>query len=906
MYIQKNIFFVVIIILFSCGNPNNIKTTQFEVQEYQIYCDSTQLNNMFKHYKTNNYIPVVIQKNGVKRHGEMRIRGDSSREYDKKSLKIRITDSLSMDMKSVFNFNAEYADLSFLRSFFSSAIFKHLNYPCFSTRFSKIYINNQYHGLFLEVENMDKDFLKNNGLNPKGDLFKASKDGACLFEKQELETKWEKKTNTEDSWIGLERLIEDIHHLPNDKFYEYLVENFNYPMLIDYLAINAFIANGSTYYHNYYIYRDQDSDGKWILLPWDLDKTLSYYDWKPYKYNQTSSDWENDNPLIEKCFLNGVVFNDFKERVDYLGKIINKNFYHPIFNSAAQNLSNYIISDSTNQIKSKKDWKKTIEKDQKFLKNRSSNLIRSITNLPLSFRVQKLPSEVHIPFKFLWDKPEDSAGMHYELWISNNFLFPDSNTYKFQTSNNFYWMTNAIPLGSYYWKVIANKNNFTTEGFNSKNRFTLKKGTMLPKKINKNMVLKSINSPYIVGEDITIDAGVTMSIEPGVTILMEENTEIFCKGKLNAIGTKKNPVKIAPKSSGSYFESLYFLNNSAGYLKNVHITDGLINSKHSFLKLDSVIVSIKNRPMEIGEKRPSIIWGWYGEIELNNISLIGNNKGEGINISWAKNIKITNSEFYNTPDAIELINVKKGIISNNLVVDSPDDAIDLNSCSNIIIKKNTLLNNGDKGISIGVDWGNKFITSHGKSFNIQVNNNYVLGNNIGVAVKDSSEVYAQNNIISFNKEGLKLYKKHKKYQAGGSLYSTNDQIENNITNTYVDDISSLIITNKIDSIYINRSGASFLIPLLIKYEVQTNKIRLHNVGKITFRLDGWALLDQEKNNIYNFNKAHNIDPEKSMVISTGCPVKQENCFCASYLNYNGIDGLYLKNDDNKIIQLEKK
>ena len=78
------------------------------------------------------------------------------------------------------------------------------------------------------------------------------------------------------------------------------------------------------------------------------------------------------------------------------------------------------------------------------------------------------------------------------------------------------------------------------------------------------------------------------------------------------------------------------------------------------------------------------------------------------------------------------------------------------------------------------------------------------------------------------------------------------------------------------------------------------------MGKITFRLDGWALLDQEKNNIYNFNKAHNIDPEKSMVISTGCPVKQENCFCASYLNYNGIDGLYLKNDDNKIIQLEKK
>ena len=40
----------------------------------------------------------------------------------------------------------------------------------------------------------------------------------------------------------------------------------------------------------------------------DLDKTLSYYDWKPYKYNETSSDWENDNSLIEKCFLNKQIF----------------------------------------------------------------------------------------------------------------------------------------------------------------------------------------------------------------------------------------------------------------------------------------------------------------------------------------------------------------------------------------------------------------------------------------------------------------------------------------------------------------------------------------------------------------------------------------------------------------------
>ena len=53
---------------------------------------------------------------------------------------------------------------------------------------------------------------------------------------------------------------------------------------------------------------------------------------------------------------------------------------------------------------------------------------------------------------------------------------------------------------------------------------------------------------------------------------------------------------------------------------------------------------------------------------------------------------------------------------------SPDDAIDLNDCMNIIIRGNTLVHNADKGISIGTDWNNKFVASKSgfnqKSLNI--------------------------------------------------------------------------------------------------------------------------------------------------------------------------------------------
>ena len=46
---------------------------------------------------------------------------------------------------------------------------------------------------------MDRDFLRINGLNPNGDLFKATKDGACLYALNELDSKWEKKTNKKNN-----------------------------------------------------------------------------------------------------------------------------------------------------------------------------------------------------------------------------------------------------------------------------------------------------------------------------------------------------------------------------------------------------------------------------------------------------------------------------------------------------------------------------------------------------------------------------------------------------------------------------------------------------------------------------------------------------------------------------------
>ena len=86
--------------------------------------------------------------------------------------------------------------------------------------------------------------------------------------------------------------------------------------------------------------------------------------------------------------------------------------------------------------------------------------------------------------------------------------------------------------------------------------------------------------------------------------------------------------------------------------------------------------------------------------------------------------------------------------------------------------------------------GNDFVTEHGRSNNINIINNIILGNNVGVAIKDSSEVYSSNNIISYNNEGLKLYKS-KKGMNWVAMYSLNDQITHNKNNYFKDEFSVL-------------------------------------------------------------------------------------------------------------------
>ena len=202
-------------------------------------------------------------------------------------------------------------------------------------------------------------------MSEKGNLYKATKDGACMSIFDNIENDWEKKSGITESRDDLKKLISDINSISDSLYLDFIKSNFNYSQFVNMLALNIYLANASTYYHNYYLYHAPN--GKWELLPWDMDKTLSYYEWMPYQYHRTSSEWESDNPLIERAFLNRQIFADIKNRIDELSRTsVSPNAILPVIDELEFLLESSVSKDSTAQINSISQWQDFLEKERTF------------------------------------------------------------------------------------------------------------------------------------------------------------------------------------------------------------------------------------------------------------------------------------------------------------------------------------------------------------------------------------------------------------------------------------------------------------------------------------------------------------------------------------------------------------
>ena len=103
-------------------------------------------------------------------------------------------------------------------------------------------------------------------------------------------------------------------------------------------------------------------------------------------------------------------------------------------------------------------------------------------------------------------------------------------------------------------------------------------GTNIDSDVASSTTWTKEGSPYIVTSSIHVDPGVTLSIEAGVEIQLNQRQGISIDGELNANGSKDNEIYLHPISETESWKGLSFNPGSKSNLANLnidHISQGL-------------------------------------------------------------------------------------------------------------------------------------------------------------------------------------------------------------------------------------------------------------------------------------------------------------------------------------------
>ncbi|MBD3278519.1 MAG: hypothetical protein GF388_09480, partial [Candidatus Aegiribacteria sp.] len=516
------------------------------VPSYRIYCDPAEYEVMIENYEEDIEIDcIVILDDTVYSNAKIRLRGDSSRGYPKKSYRITFDENMPFNGRTEWNFNSEYIDETYMHSWLFAWIMHELDYPCFTVDHARLYVNDLYIGLYVKLEPIDEQFLSDRGMDPDASLYKAAEDGACLSIFDDVSSSWEKKANEGENWNDLYDLIESLEKANPVNFHETAGEIFQINDLMTILAVNTLTMNFSTYYHNYFMYRDIRGTGLWTMMPWDVDRLWT--DWFSRSYAHSSCAYWWDNPLLEKVILNPVLLQAYFDRMDTVAQtVLAPEKINPVIDSLEIVLTDAVAEDEMDAITLSDFQNAVSELRDNRIQGRVGALQWMYEEDPRPFRAFR-GDTLSLGSKFVsWQTCEDPQGssIEYGLCLYKREDWPDDTLEFHQLTDTCFTFYSLTP-GSYVWSVDGSEpGGRSIEAYDHFNPFTVTDSwTPLSGDLSGINVLTSDESPYYVEDDIVIPGSASLQIQSGVDIRIAEEVTIQCFGDISCLGTSTDSVR---------------------------------------------------------------------------------------------------------------------------------------------------------------------------------------------------------------------------------------------------------------------------------------------------------------------------------------------------------------------------
>ena len=321
---------------------NNNAFLQFEVASVYVSMSAVDAQTMVADsvYSDYPFVASVIYSSSAIQdtltNVGIHVRGNTSRDAAKKSFELSFN-SYGPGRKyrglEKMKLNGEHNDVSILRSKVSYDLLTACGLPSARSSFIKLYINNEYKGLYIHIEHFDEEYIQKRFPNDHtGNLFKCFYGSDLTYHGTNptyYQNTYKLKTNEAvNDYSGLIHLIEVLYNSANANFVCEIQDVFDVDSYLRTLAVEILIGqwDGYAYNKNNYFLYERPSDGKFIFMEYDLDNTFGI-DW--FNVNWSARNiytWANANrPLYSK--LLAVPY--FKDRFNYHMKDILTNYFVP-------------------------------------------------------------------------------------------------------------------------------------------------------------------------------------------------------------------------------------------------------------------------------------------------------------------------------------------------------------------------------------------------------------------------------------------------------------------------------------------------------------------------------------------------------------------------------------------------
>ncbi len=267
------------------------------VQRVDLRLHTSDWEKLKQNFQQNTYYPADMVFNGqTVRNTGIRSRGLGSRSATKPGLRVDFdryaADQTFLGLKSLVLDNLTQ-DPSGVRETLTMKLFARLGIPAPREAHVRLYINNDYAGLYAVVESIDKNFLA----RIFGSIGEDTQNDGFLYEfnyldpwtfsyfgpdlepyKARFDPKTHENATDHNKFSPIENLVRLANQLEPDQFLPVLGEHLDLPAFMRYIAAQNFVGQNDGFLgyagmNNFYLYRLENST-RHVFLAWDEDNAF--------------------------------------------------------------------------------------------------------------------------------------------------------------------------------------------------------------------------------------------------------------------------------------------------------------------------------------------------------------------------------------------------------------------------------------------------------------------------------------------------------------------------------------------------------------------------------------------------------------------------------------------------------